>query len=148
MKIKCLHGYFKLEEQHPGEASEFSSLFGLELEPVDNYFTFAPLAEAPDFSIVGLAYLGAVTTKTFAGRPWDVMRENNLVYNFNTGLVVPIASITQVVKLSLAGTYWVSPGLILPGSLTDEGTRVTEYAAWFSKSKGASIFKYSEVTFD
>lgn len=146
MKIKCMHGFFLFEEQRPGEASEFSSLFGLELEPFDNYFTFAPLAEAPDFALAGLPYLEATTTKTFAGRPWDVMRENNLVYNFNTGLVVPITSITQAVKLSLAGTYWVSPGLILPGSLTDEGTRVTDYAAWFSK--GIMEFKYSEVTLD
>lgn len=148
MKIKCLHGYFKFEEQHPGELAEFVSLFGLDLEPVDNYFTFADLAEAPHFSLAGLDYLGAATTKTFAGPPWEVMRENNLVYNFNTGLVVPITSITQAIKISLAGTYWVSPGLILPGSLTDEGTRVTEYAAWFSRSRGASLWKYSEVTFE
>lgn len=148
MKVKCLHGYFKFEEQYSGEASEFVSLFGLDLEPVDNYYTFSALAEAPDFALAGLEYLGAATTKTFAGRPWDVMRENNLVYNFNTGLVVPITSITQVVKLSLAGTYWVSPGLILPGSLTDEGTRVTDYAAWFSRSRGAGLWRYSEVTLD
>ena len=146
MKIKCLHGYFKIEEQKAGEVSDFSSLFGLELEPVDNYFTFAPLADAPDFSLAGKTYLGAATTKTFAGPPWEVMRENSLVYNFNTGLVVPIAQITQAIQISLAGTYWVSPGLILPGSLTDEGKRVTDYAAWFSKD--TMKWRYSAVTFD
>ena len=145
MKIKCLHGYFMIEETVAGEASRFVSRFGLDLEPVDNYFTFSGLEEAPDFALAGLPYLDAVTTKTFAGRPWEVMRENELVFNFDTGLVVPIATITQMFNYSLAGNYWVSNGLILPGSLTDEGKRVTDYAAWFSFD--TLKFKYSEVLF-
>lgn len=146
MKIRCAHGFFIFEETRTGEVSEFVSRYGLELASRDNYYTFAQLVDAPDFSIEGLAYLDAIATKSFAGNPWDVMRENSLVFNFNTGLVVPIAQITQTAKIAQAGNYYVSNGLILPGSLTDEGDRVTDYAAWFSFD--TLKFRYSEVGFD
>ena len=146
MKIRCLHGFFMIEEVRAGEVSDFISVTGLSLVRKENYFTFEKLDLAPEFSLEGLDYLDAVAIKTFAGRPWDVMRENELVYDFNKDLVVPIATITQMVTLQAASNYYLAPGLILPGSLTDEGERVTDYAAWFSSDTGK--FKYSEVTLD
>lgn len=145
MQIKCVHGYFFFREDGPGEVSQFMSLFaGLEIVQVGDYFTFADLEDAPSHSIEGGEYLTAVATETCEGSPWDVMRENKLVYNFLTGLVVPIATITQRVELSPAGYTLLSPGLILPGSIMDDGSRVTDYAAWYLFGSGR--FKYSGVS--
>lgn len=143
MKIKCLHGFFKFEETRLGELSKFVSRFGLELERCQDFFTFKPLAEAPDFSIKGLPYLGADTIATYEGNPWEIMRENELVYHFGKGKVVDISTITIRTPLANAGNYFISNGLILPGSLTEDGDRVTDYAAWFSMD--TLEFKYSEV---
>ena len=144
MKIKCLHGYFIFEESSQGQISDFMSQYDLELVPKNNYFTFPSLLEAPKYSLAGGDYLGATATETFEGDPWDVMRENGLIYNFETDEVVPIIQILKTVSIQSTGLYYLTNGLILPGSVTDDGTRVTDYAAWYSR--GNQMFKYSEVT--
>lgn len=145
MKIKCVSGYFIFEETYPGDLSDFVSLFDLELVSKDHYFTFAELLDAPDFSLIGTKYLDADATANFEGKPWDVMKENGLVFNFNELEVVPVAAIFQQIEVNRALSYFVQDGLILPGSLTDGGKRVTDYSAHFSKD--TMLFKYSEVNF-
>ncbi len=144
MRIKCLHGYFIIEEIGQGQISDFMSQYDLELVPKDNYFTFPSLLEAPKYSLAGGTYLGAAATETFEGEPWEVMRENDLVYDFINDEVVSILTILKTVTLQSTGRFYLTNGLILPGSLTDDGLRVTDYAAWYSK--GDQMFKYSEVT--
>lgn len=147
MRIECDHGFFRFYESSGGDLARFLNIYsGFELARVTDYFTFSALATAETFSIAGAQYLSNIATETFEGKPWDVMRANGLIYDFTKGLVVPIASVTVRTKLSQAGKYYSSPGLILPGSVTDGGDRVTDYAAWFS-FKTAS-FRYSEVSFE
>ncbi len=132
------------EEVEAGQISSFMSLMGVTLSPVDNYFTFPFLLDAKDYSILGNQYLGATAIKTYEGKPWEVMRENSLVYDFNAGEAVPISSITKNIQLSQGDGYFITNGLILPGSITDDGSRVTEYSAWFSFK--LANFKYTDVT--
>lgn len=146
MKIKCLHGYFIFREEKAGEAGQFISLFGLTLEAKEDFFTFPKLAAAPEYSINGSTYLGAPATKTFSGRPWEVMRENNLVYNFVTGEVVNISTVIQRFEISTAGTVFASSGLILPGSINQDGAKVRDFSAWWSRD--TMRFRYSEVSYD
>lgn len=122
------------------------SLFGLEIERNGDHFTFSDLVDAPDYSIAGGAFFGIPTTKTFEGPPWEVMRQNRLVYDFSRGLVVPIDSVLQPVTLASAGHYFLSTGMILPGSVTDDGSRVTDYAAFYNSDRAS--FKYSEVDYE
>lgn len=145
MKIKCLHGYFIFTETRLGQVSDFMSRFGQELLPKDDFYTFADLIEAPDFSLTGLSFLDFPAIATFAGKPWEVFEANECVYDFSTGLIVPIDSITQTVRIQAAGNRLISNGLIIPGSLTDEGERIKEYSAWFSRD--TQRFQYSEVTY-
>ncbi len=147
VQINCLHGYFIFKETAAGQISRFISLFdGLEIEPVDDHFTFSDIAEAPKYSIVGKAYLDAVATETFEGNQWDVMRENGLIYNFQTGLVVQIETVMQRFEVDRAANFFVSNGLILPGSIRDDGFRVTDYSAFYNFS--SQKFNYTEVTFE
>jgi len=128
-----------------GEISDFISLSGLSLVSKDDYYTFNSLAAAPEYSIAGQPYLGATATQTFAGKPWEIFRANGLVYDYFTDAVVPIASILERIDLSKADKFYLSNGLILPGSLYGSD-RVKNYTGWF---KGSRLnFYYSEVDFD
>lgn len=146
MQVNCLHGYFIFRETRCGEMSRFSSIFGLPLSSQDDYYTFDPLLDAPDYSIAGNLYLEAPALKTFEGKPWEIMEKNGLVYNFNTELIVPIESVTQLVEIKQASNYFLSDGLILPGSVTDDGSRVTDYSAWFYFD--LMKFKYTEIDYE
>lgn len=122
------------------------TLFDLELVRKNDFYTFPALLDAPTYGIKGGEFLGAAVTKTFEGEPQDVMRENDLVYNFLTETVVPASSITQRIDVAQAQNYFLSSGLILPGSLTDGGFRVRDYAAWYDF--GSETFKYAEINFE
>lgn len=143
MKIECIHGYFKFTETDPGQLSQFESRFGFDLERSGDHFTFADLVDPPLYSIAGDTYLGSPALVTFAGEPWDVMRENGLVYNFALGLVVPIATVLVAPKIQQAGYAFVSNGMLLPGSIMEDGSRVTDYSAFYIST--LAQFKYSEI---
>lgn len=141
MRIECLHGYYKFSETRPGQLSEFASLYDLDLDRNGDHFTFADLVDAPTHALAGGLYLGAPCLFTIEGPPWEVMRKNKLVYDFTKGQVVPILTILNVCDFVQAGFTYVSNGMILAGSVTEDGSRVTDYAAFFDQGK----FKYSEV---
>lgn len=144
MLIKCVHGFFKFYETESGQISKFNSLYGLEVvRTTDGFYTFSALQAAPDHSIKASTYLGAVATATFGGDPWDVMRANGLVYDWTTGTLKPLTQILVRAAFSDAGSYFVSSGLILPGSLASGGKRITDYTARLIWS--SSKFRYTEI---
>jgi hypothetical protein len=144
LKIKCLHGYFIFEEEAPGEISDFMNRFGFDIEGDGDIYTFGGLVGAPDFSLPGLDYLGYTMTEKFEGKPWEIFEANGVVFNFLTGEIVPIETITKSVRLSYKGDVILANGMILPGSITDEGTKVTDYLAYYSDSR--LDFKYTEIS--
>ncbi len=146
MRVDCFHGFFKFTEQKSGDISDFRSATGFELEFEDGYFTFPDLIAAPNYSIAGNTFLSAACTETIEGKPWDVMRENDLVYDFISGKVVSIDTITQKINVYQSNKYFLSDGMIVAGSLTDEGLRVTDYAAHFTFENDK--FKYSEIVYE
>lgn len=145
MRVDCLHGFFQFRETAAGQISRFMSLFGFSLVRSGEFYTFEFLEDAPGYSIEGSTYLGAVATVTYAGEPWEIMRANNLVYDFNLNQLVVKTTVTQRVEVSQGLRYFLSNGLLLPGSLMERGERVMDYAAWYSFE--AFKFKYSEVTY-
>lgn len=146
MKISCRHGYFIFEETKVGQISDFISWSGLTIVPLPNgTYTFKALENAPRYSLEGKALLDFIALKTFEGEPWEVFEANGVVYDFGKGVVAPILSVTTVTTIRTAGNRFVSPGLILPGSLTAEGLRVKDYAAFFSRDR--LTFLYTDVTY-
>jgi hypothetical protein len=146
MRIECLHGYFRFTEEKAGELSQFVSKLGLELKRRGDHFTFEGLAEAPTHSIAGGTYLGADCSVTFEGEPWEVMRANRLVFNFLTGEVVSLDDVDQAVEIKAAGNYSVTTGMLLPGSVIEDGSRVTDYAAFYFVE--SNRFQYSEIAYE
>lgn len=145
MRINCIHGYFIFQETRLGQVSDFMSRFGVELVSVGPYYTFSDIESAPRYSLKGKDLLGNVAKVNFEGEPWEVFEKNGLVYNFDKGLVVPIATVVQTTTIEQAGNRFLSPGLILPGSTTAGGKRVKDYSAWYSRD--TLQFKYSEVDY-
>lgn len=144
MRLNCLHGYFIFQETKVGQVSDFMSLTGMELIPKDGAYTFAFLEDAPLYSIAGKDLLGLPAVETYEGTQWAVFEANGFVYDLGLGIMRPIDAITQTTKVELAGNRFISPGLIQPGSLTDQG-RVKNYSAWFSRD--TQRWLYSEVTY-
>ena len=145
MRIICRHGYFTFQELRVGQVSDFMSRYGLDLVSKGSEFTFSDLESAPKYSLKNKDLMGNVALFNFEGEPWQVFEKNNLVYNFDTGLVVPISSITEVITVDEVGNKFISPGLIQPGSTTAGGQRVKDYSAWFSRD--TLTFLYSEVAY-
>ena len=147
MRIRCLHGFFIFDEDAAGEISRFMQIFSdlPSIVPDPLYgFTFETLANAPTHVIAGNNYLGAPATVTYEGKPWEIMRANSLIYNYQTDTVGLIATVTKRLELVTAAHFFLSPGLIMPGTVTDDGERVTDYSARYLFDSGK--FKYSEVT--
>jgi hypothetical protein len=143
MRVKSLHGYFIFEEHSVGELSKFMTQYEVEIERDGDLYTFADLVGAPEYAIAGGVYLGAPVTVTYEGKPWEIMKQNNLVYDFRLGLMVPILSVLLHAEYSLGQNYFMADGLIQPGSITDDGSRVKDYAAWYSFD--SKRFRYTEV---
>lgn len=145
MRIKCQHGFFIFEEFSSGQISDYISLTGFSIVPWQGFYTFESISEVPSFTLQGKNFLGTLATKDFEGTPWDLFRANNLVYDFTTDQVVNIQTITRGVQLSQAGNRYISPGLILPGSITNSGQKISNYSAWYSRD--TQRYLYSEVDF-
>lgn len=146
MKVECNHGYFKFTETQAGQITHFMSLFDLDISRSGDHFTFTDLVDAPHYSLAGGLFLDCPTLSTFEGTPAEVMRDNNLVYDFTLGLVVPIVSIIAHAKLSRSGFYFVSTGMLMPGSIKEDGSRVKDYSAQFLFDR--VNFKYSEINYE
>lgn len=146
LKINCLHGFFIFEESEPGQISRFTTLFGLSFARWREAFTFENLENAPTFAISGQKYLNAAVDLTFAGEPWDIMKANGLVYNFGTGELIKKSEVKTLINLEQSGAYWLSSGLILPGSLLKDGRKIHSYNAHFSFN--TLRFRYSGVDYD
>lgn len=145
MRVRCLHGYFIFDEMRQGQISDFMNLTGLSLVPKDNHYTFEGLEDAPEHSLIGKTLLNLPAIALFEGKPWEVFEANEVVFDFTTGLLVPITSVARIIEIKQAGNMFITNGLILPGSLTAEGKRVKDYAAWFSRDR--LTWHYSEVAY-
>lgn len=147
MIVRCSHGYFFFQEASAGDISKFCSTYGFEIVPKDDYYTFLKLQDAPDYSFTGKLYIDptAIALETFEGKPWEVMRENKLIYDFTDGFVKPIDSVLVRLNVFDSANYSFSDGLILPGSINSKGQRVTDFTAHFPPD--ATKFRYTEILY-
>lgn len=144
MRVKCLHGFFIFDEREVADVSRFMSKTGLSLVPWRDSFTFEDIAEAPDYSIKGKDLMGTPALETFEGEPWEVFEENGIVYNFGTGLFPQILTVSTTSRLELSGNRYLSPGLLVPGTLLPSGDRIKSYTGYWLRDSGRWL--YSEVT--
>lgn len=146
MKIDCLNGYFIFRESACGDAAKFNSYFSQDLTALDTYYTFSALVDMPSYSLLGAIFLSTTATATYEGRPWELFRENGLVYNFISKAVVPTVSVTSKVSPLRLNSGYAANGLIMPGSITPDWLRVTGYRAHLDTE--TFEFQYSELFYE
>jgi len=145
MKIKCINGFFIFEPQTLTQLSDFIYLTGFNIVRFKDYYTFKILSELPNFSIKDLSFSNLTAKTTSEGEPWDLLDRNGFVYDFTLNQLRLFDSVTQVVDLRQAQSYFLSNGLIQPGALTIGGSKIKSYECFFSRT--VNSFKYSEVVF-
>lgn len=146
MIAKCINGFFIIKETSVGQVSDFMTLTGLSIVPWREHFTFETLAMAPNYSLKGKDYLGLTPTVTIEGEPWDVFEANGFVFDFDNDELAMFSEIDQSTIMNLAGNRYVSPGLILPGSVLTSGAKVKSYTGYFSRN--TLRWLYSEVKYE
>ena len=110
MKVICETGYFRFYPENASEIAMFENLFNRELVAVDDYYTFAQLAELDDYSIMGQNYGGMPAKVNYAGRVVDVFRENALKYNIVKDKIESNDKL-EVVGESANNYVWVVTGI-------------------------------------
>lgn len=129
MRVVCRHGHFAFYPDYVLEVSAFSDFHDQDLVMENDYYTFEGCAEAPNYSLTGMPYMNLLPAiVTYAGKPWEVFRENGFVYNLLTGLVVPKLAIAGVSTMPSAGRYFV-PGvpILQPGVRGPLGLQILSY---------------------
>lgn len=146
MRVTCLNGYFMFREDQPGEVARFNSTYSQDLERKDDYYTFALLATAPDYSIALAPYLNLIATETYEGHPHEVFRENGFVYDSGIGFIRLAASISTLFEPVQLYDKIIANGLIQPGSVTKNWQKVTGYQGFIDTNQYK--FYYSEIFYD
>jgi hypothetical protein len=146
LKIRCDHGHYRFYEEQMGDLSRFATRFDVELVPEDDFYTFAPIKEAKNYVLAGGLYLNVPCINTYAGNKWDIMRQNNIVFDFVLGTGRIIDTVTDFVTFKRSSKYYISQGLVPSGSFIAIGTRLVSYTCHLNFN--ALKFYYSEVEVD
>lgn len=133
MRVLVRHGHFAFFPDGASDVARFNAIQGVELERDGSFYTFPDLVGLADYSIAGNAYGSGVATKTFEGKPWEIMRENDLVYSIALEQLVPKSSIVTLASIKLVTFYFVSgTTLVQPGSILPESNdKIMSFDALF-----------------
>lgn len=139
MRLICRHGHYAFYPQDAGDLFEFQEAYKIKLVRVNDYYTFQALSALPDYVLATTVYGNALAPAiaTIEGKPWDIMKANNLVYNLATGLLVLKTSIISNVKLPFLGKYFIPEyrSLILQsGSRVVGQSQILSYDSEFATS--------------
>ena len=106
MIIKCEHGYYKFFTAAPNELYRFKMVFGVELLPKDDYFTFPELASLEPYSLVNQPYGNLTAKATIADSYGALFKVNGFVFDLKDMVLKYINSVQTVLNLfkSYSGT--------------------------------------------
>ncbi len=136
MRVICRHGHYAFYPRKTSDIYQFANSFDFDLVREEDYFTFAALKGAPRYSLAGSPYLDVPALETFEGNPWDVMRENDFVYNVDSEILVPKASVMATVEISQKGLFYVTNvPLLQAGSRNVLGRQILSYSGEFQEDR-------------
>lgn len=130
MRVVCRHGHFAFYPKDQTEVLRLKTVYDLELEAENDYFTFPGLIGLPRWSQAGLVYAAPIVASVTyeAQNPWEVMRANDVVYSLALGTLVLSASITEQVRLSQTDACAVVRKILIqPGSILPTGVPLLGY---------------------
>lgn len=133
MRVLCRHGHLAFYPRTAADVIKFCDFFGVELQRVDDYYTFEPLAELERYSLTGKLYGTLPALTTYEGRaPWEVMRENGFVYHLETEALLAKESVFVKINPPFVGDFFLAETpLIQPGSRNAAGQQILSYSGEF-----------------
>lgn len=147
MRVICRHGHFAFYPRKASDIGAFANRYSLEIERVEDFFTFSFLAQAGEYSIEGKNYLNLPAVATYAGKPWEIMKANGFVYDLSTNLLVPKISVTTLIDPARTGLYFTAQTpIIQSGSRNIAGNQILSYDAEFDMT--AFILRVREYSYD
>lgn len=109
MKLICNNGFYKFFPDFVGEIKLWETKNGIRLYKCGEYWTFASLANFPNYSFAGRPLGMSIAIANYSGTPEEVFVKNQLTYNLKLGTITPRA-LVQVQRLNYAnGAYMTFP---------------------------------------
>jgi hypothetical protein len=127
----------------------FSKLLNTQLVKItdnNNYFTFNSLTTIKDFAIASTPAepdKSVFFSKTYAGTPQEILKENHLTFSLQTKKIVPIESINQNITGLLhrnKNSVAVSAKFLIQAHSFYKGNRITKFIGSFN-------FKYNDFRY-
>ena len=88
MRVRCVDGYYMFYKDYTYDVIKLKQAFGLEVVPFEDYYTFKALAEMPDHTKKGYTLGSGIAKENYSGKPWELLRENQLAYNLELKNIV------------------------------------------------------------
>jgi hypothetical protein len=113
----------------------------------ENYYTFEPLSKIKNYSIAGAVGLsGEIYTKTFSANPAQVLFENELTLNLETGLFVNFKTIVAQASLGIGQTRATTKNLLQAFSKPSANDRqIKTFGCFYDFQK--RVFFYERLYF-
>ena len=138
MKIICEHGYYKFYPETPNDLIIFSDTYGVDLVKVGDFYTYPELATLPDYSIKNQGLGGFPAILNYAGKPWDVFRENKLNYDAENGKITKNNPAGQVGE-NPTNYVWVVVGIPPAFSELSDKTIISGFEGWVNVVKNYTV---------
>ncbi len=94
MKVDCINGFYKFTPDNVGEMRIWQDYNGIELANCGDFMTFEHLAKMPNYSFINGTIDNNQLIVNYAGEKSEVLKRNNLVYDWEKDIIVPKNSIT------------------------------------------------------
>ena len=88
MKVDCENGFYKFFTDNVGELRIWEDYNGIKLTRCGDFFTFEALAAMPNYSFTGAKLGEESLIVNYAGDKAQVLKLNNLVYDYTTNKIV------------------------------------------------------------
>ena len=144
MRILCKNGYYKFFPTDIGGLKFFSELYGFNLKPENDYYTFEALQELNNYIFAGWPIGSSIAFKNYAGDKSELMKANSITYNYTTGQIVPILSIIGEMRID-QGAYMATPELPQAHKFL-LNNRVTGFSGFYDW--GLKLYKIERLFYD
>ena len=138
MKITCERGFYKFYPESPNELVIFGDLYGVELVPMGDFYTYPALASLPDYSIQGQLFGGIEAVVNFAGKPWEVFMQNRLKYDPEKGIIRKNQPQGKVGE-NPTNYIWLVVGIPQAYAELNDKTIISGFTGWLNVVKNYSI---------
>lgn len=145
MRVYCKNGYYKFYPQDIGALKFFIEATGFNLKAEKDYYTFDTLANLNNYIFAGWPLGLSIAIKNYAGDKSELLKVNQVTYNYTIDQIVPIVSIIGKLRID-EGAYMSTPELPQVGKFTGLLNRVTGFSGFYDWK--LKVYKIERLFYD